>query len=89
LTHDPRAWLTFEDEVFSLKLDGSGEVQRIAHHHSRRFSPITPDSDNSVYWAEPHATVSRNGDRVLFGSNWEQDVEQEAGVDAYIIDLRK
>ncbi len=89
LTHDPRTWLTFEDEVFSLKLDGSGEVQRIAHHHSRRFSPTTPDSDNSVYWAEPHATVSRNGDRVLFGSNWEQDVEQEAGVDAYIIDLRK
>lgn len=88
LTDDSLSWLPFEDEIFALKLDGSGDVQRIAHHHSRRFSPTTPDSDNSNYWAEPHATFSRNGDRIIFASNWRQDVNLETSVDAYLIDLR-
>ena len=88
LTDDSLSWLPFEDEVFALKLDGSGEVQRIAHHHSRRFSPTTPDRDNSVYWAEPHATVSRTGGRILFGSNWREQVEIDSSVDTYVIDFR-
>lgn len=87
LTDDSLSWLPFEDEVFALKLDGSGDVQRIAHHHSRRFSPSTPDPDNSVYWAEPHATVSRNGDRIIFGSNWRQNMELQNSVDAYLVDF--
>ncbi len=88
LTDSPTTWLPFEDEIFALKLDGSEEVRRIAHHYSRRFSPATPDPDHSVYWAEPHATVSRNGDRILFGSNWLTDLSQVDSVDAYIVDLR-
>ena len=88
LTDDSLSWLPFEDEIFALKLDGSGEVQRIAHHHSRRFSPTTPDRDHSVYWAEPHATVSRKGGRILFGSNWREKVEEDSSVDAYIVDFR-
>ncbi|MBI5324942.1 MAG: T9SS type A sorting domain-containing protein [Ignavibacteriae bacterium] len=87
LTHDSLSWLPFEDEVFALKLDGSGEVQRIAHHHSRRFSQTTPDPDNSNYYAEPHATISRKGNRIIFGSNWEQNVEQSNSVDAYVCDF--
>jgi len=81
-------WLPFEDEVFALKMDGSGAVERYAHHHSRRFSPSTPDSDHSNYWAEPHATVSRQANRILFGSNWRQNVAAESSVDTYLIDLR-
>ncbi|MBI3950263.1 MAG: hypothetical protein HY314_07400 [Acidobacteria bacterium] len=88
LTDDSASWLPFEDEVFALKLDGSQQVQRIAHHHSRRYSPTTPDSDTSVYIAEPHATVSRNGDRILFGSNWRENVQLESSVDAYVVDFR-
>ncbi len=88
LTDDAKSWLPFEDEVFALKLDGSGEVERLAHHYSRRYSPTTPDSDRSVYWAEPHATVSRNADRIVFGSNWRERVSEEASVDAYVIDWR-
>jgi len=84
LTHDSIGWLSFEDEVFALKLDGSKQVQRIAHHHSRRFSPITPDPDNSVYWAEPHATVSRIGNRILWGSNWNYRVDLDSSVDSYV-----
>ncbi len=88
LTDDSLSWLPFEDEVFALKLDGSRNVQRIAHHHSKRYSPTTPDSDHSVYAAEPHATISRNGDRILFGSNWRLNVEQDTSVDTYIVDFR-
>ncbi len=89
LADSTASWLPFEDEIFAVKLDGSQQVQRLAHHHSRRFSPTTPDSDTSVYWAEPHATVSRKGDRILFGSNWRQGVEVVTNVDAYICDFRQ
>jgi hypothetical protein len=88
LTDDSLSWMPFEDEIFALKMDGSGEVQRIAHHHSRRFSPTTPNRDSSVYWAEPHATVDYNGGRILFGSNWRENIEIDSSVDSYIIDFR-
>jgi hypothetical protein len=88
LSDDSLSWLPYEDEIFALKLDGSGDVQRIAHHHSRRFSPETPDPDLSVYWAEPHATVSKNGERIVFGSNWRQQMAQDTSVDAYLVDMR-
>jgi hypothetical protein len=39
------------------------------------------------YWAEPHATVSRQGDRILFGSNWRQDVAVVTNVDAYVCEF--
>lgn len=87
LADDSTTWLPFEDEIFALKLDGSGAVQRIAHHHSRRFSPTTPDRDNSVYYAEPHATVNRDGSRIVFGSNWRMNVETDSSVDAYLVDI--
>lgn len=87
LTDDSLLWLPFEDEVFALKMDGSGDVQRFAHHHSRRFSPTTPNPDSSIYYAEPHATVNHNGTRILFGSNWKQNVEADTSIDAYICDV--
>lgn len=87
LSADSLSWLPFENEVFALKLDGSGEVQRIAHHHSRRFSSSTPDRDHSNYWAEPHATISRDGRRIIFGSNWSQDIASDSSVDAYVADF--
>ncbi|MDP1725879.1 MAG: T9SS type A sorting domain-containing protein [Bacteroidota bacterium] len=87
LIDDSLSWLPFEDEIFALKMDGSGDVQRYAHHHSKRYSVITPNSDSSVYFAEPHATVNKTGTYILFGSNWRYKVEQDSSVDAYLIDL--
>lgn len=87
LMHDSLTWLPFEDEIFALKLDGSGDVQRIAHHHSRRYTLTTPDPDNSIYWAEPHATVNQLGTKLLYGSNWGERVESDTSVDAYVVDL--
>lgn len=88
LTDSNADWLPFEDEVFALKMDGSGSVERYAHHHSRRYSPSHADSDNSIYIAEPHATVSRSGNRILFGSNWRTVIGEDFSVDAYLVDLR-
>lgn len=88
LTADSTNWLPFEMEVFALKLDGSRQVARIAHHHSRRFSPYTPDPDSSIYWAEPHATVSREGKRMLWGSNWEQNMPSDTSCDTYVCNFR-
>lgn len=81
-------WLPFADEIFALKLDGSafnaaGGVERYAHHYSRRYG-----SGDTIYLAEPHATVSVKGDRVVFASNWRQNIYSEASVDAYVLDLR-
>lgn len=87
LTDSISNWLPFEDEVFALKLDGSGDVQRFAHHHSRRYSPETPDPDNSNYFSEPHATVNKSGNKILFGSNWRQNIADLESVDTYLCDV--
>ncbi len=80
-------WEPFADEIFILNLDGSamnatGGVERLAHHHSRRYGV------EGVYAAEPHATVSRGGDRIIFGSNWREDIYDEKSINTYVLDLR-
>lgn len=88
LTDSIDNWLPFEDEIFLLNMDGSQRVQRLAHHRSRRFSPTTPDSYNSIAQAEPQAVISRNLDRVLFASNWRENVETMSSIDTYLVDTR-
>jgi hypothetical protein len=63
-------------EVFWLKLDGSGEVRRLAHHHSSR--------EEGGYFAEQHAVTNRDGTKILFASNWGGDEVNE-----YLIQLPK
>jgi len=89
LTTDKSSWLPFENEIFLLKMDGSQEVKRLMHHYSRRYTSLTPDSDHSIYWAEPHATISRKADRILWGSNWKENVDKVESVDSYIGELNK
>lgn len=63
-------------EIYALRMDGSNEVRRIAHHQSVR---------GTDYFAEPHATANRSFTKVLFGSNW----RQPAGtLNAYVVELR-
>ena len=49
-------------EIFWVKMDGSGQVRRVAHHHSSR--------ENGGYFAEQHAVSNRGGDKIIFASNW-------------------
>jgi Tol biopolymer transport system component len=53
-------WKPFMNEIFLLKVDGSA-VRRLATHRSRPFN---------VYNYQPRATISRDGRRVVFSSNY-------------------
>lgn len=48
-------------EIFAVRLDGSGTVNRFAHEHH---------SANRVYKREPHAVPNRDGSKVLWASDW-------------------
>ena len=50
----------FDNEIFQVATDGSGQVRRIAHHRS-----IYND-----YYDAPVATISKDGRLVSFSSNW-------------------
>jgi hypothetical protein len=63
---DPRDWLPFENEIFLLKLDGSGAVRRLAHHRNR---PSVFDPLQTPYWALSKPAISQDGSTVVFGSN--------------------
>lgn len=72
----------FRDEIFALKLDGSGEVRRIIQHRSQRFS--SGDYSYNNYWDQPNAAISKSGRYILFSSNWRQLGKPQ---DVYLIDL--
>ncbi len=72
----------FDDEIFAVKLDGSREVRRVAHHRSQRFS--VGDYSYNNYWDQPNAVPSRSGKYILFSSNWR---ELGAAEDVYLVDL--
>ncbi len=57
----PRAGTGGFDEIFALKLDGSGTVQRFAHAHQSKGVPYD--------WTTL-AVPSRDGTRVLWASDW-------------------
>ena len=48
-------------EIIALKLDGSGTVERFAHHRSTEV----------VYDAQVKAVVSPDGTKVMFVSDWD------------------
>ncbi len=54
----------FSDEIVAVKLDGSHQVERLAHMHTNA---------SGCYRCEAHPVPSPDGRRVLFASNWAQD----------------
>ncbi len=50
----------YNQEVFLAKLDTSPVIVRLAKHQS----------NPADYWAQPHATISRDASKVVWGSNW-------------------
>ena len=49
-----------DGEVYAIKLDGSGIVQRFAHEHSSSVN----------YDAEPKGAISPDGSKVMWNSDW-------------------
>jgi hypothetical protein len=68
-------WPPFRDELFAVRLDGSGSIERIANLHG------TNAGDTSA----PVCVPSPDGKRVIFASNWENGA---GAVQAYIADVR-
>ena len=55
-------WRLYTNELLQVKLDGSGVVNRLAHHRSQ-------PRDSYLYM--PKMTVSRDGSRILYASNFD------------------
>lgn len=76
----PQAFTWMDDQVFAVELKPDVQIIRLAHTHSK----VDPQHEHD-YWAEPHATVSRDFTRILFTSNWGRSGSGE--VDMYLIEL--
>lgn len=68
-------------EIFSLKLDGSGKIERF----SQSFFATLPVADIQ-YSRQAHAVPNRDGTQVLFASDW-GDASSSAVVHTYITEV--
>ena len=59
----PGGWVAYTNELLQIKLDGT-QVLRLAHHRSRPFQT------NTYNW-QPRMSTSRDGNRVVFNSNYD------------------
>jgi hypothetical protein len=64
------------NEVYAVKLDGSGTVERFAHTHN---------SKEPSYDATPMAVGSRDGSKVLWASDWQKG--NSAPIYAYVAQM--
>ena len=55
-----KGWAPFAREVIALRIDGSGEMRRIAQTRSAQHD----------YWNEAQASPSPDGSQVIWSSNW-------------------
>jgi hypothetical protein len=58
---NPDAVKTTPDRTFALKLDGSGTIEQFAQPNH---------SQNKAYDRQPHSVPNRDGQKVLFASDW-------------------
>lgn len=58
-------WRAWDDEILAIATDGSGTVQRFAHHQSI----VTTD-----FWTQPLLAADPTGRYVLFSTNWGQTI---------------
>jgi hypothetical protein len=64
-----------DQEILLVNANTGGAVCRVAHHRSA----VGPQG----YWAEPHASISPTGTRIIFGSDW----GGESRVETYVVEL--
>jgi hypothetical protein len=65
-----------DGEIYGVKLDGSLQVERYAHHRS----------NNIDYDSAPFPSASPDGKRVVFASNWGASTGRP--VQTYVVDVR-
>ena len=60
----------YKDEIYQLATDGSGNVRRLAHHHSLYKS----------YYDSPRGVSSTDGKYITFTSNWGDTLREDVFV---------
>ncbi|WP_191057630.1 hypothetical protein [Geminicoccus harenae] len=65
----------FYQEVVALRIDGSGEIRRIAHTHT----------GETGYFSEAHASPAPDGSKVIFASGWWN--KPSAPIASYIVEI--
>lgn len=65
-----------DNNVALVELKPAGSVYRLADHRTTRLT----------YWQEPHATISRDGLRVLYSCSWDNTTSSQAALE-YMIGL--
>jgi hypothetical protein len=70
----------FLGEIVAVKLDGSREVRRLAHTRCK----IGPG--RSAYPSETQASVSPDGTKIVFASNWRES--NGLPINSFVIDLK-
>jgi hypothetical protein len=82
--------VAFEKEIVKVYLDSRPEaphLERLANHRSDQAQVFADGScPLASYFAQAHATVSRDGTKVLWGSNW-NTVGPNCAAEAYVMDL--
>lgn len=68
------SWPWYTNKIFAVELKANPRVYPIAYTRAA----------GGGYWAEPHASVSRDFTRVIFNSNWGKSGED---IDSYIVHL--
>ncbi len=86
-----KPWIPLQGEIFRVYLDSRNtapHVERLAHHRSSIMTFASDGCTNpDLYWAQPHATVSPDGTKVLFGSNWHRVCDLTNPVDPFVLSL--
>ncbi|RAV13295.1 hypothetical protein [Paenibacillus contaminans] len=70
-------WEPYKNELVAVKLDGT-RVERIAHLHAN-------NREANGYWAQAQGSVSPDGLRVIYASNWDGDTNP---TQAFVVDFR-
>ena len=79
---DPKPAPALFSEIYLVDTDPDNvRVCRVAQHRS--FGKAAERGDYNPYFAEPHATISPSGTRILFGSDW----YDSGSVDTYVVEL--
>lgn len=71
--NDNNAWSPYHDEIVQIYLDSSiasPHINRLANSRSYQKYVSEDNCTMSNYWAQSHATLSRDGSKVFFGSTW-------------------
>jgi hypothetical protein len=70
-------WEVFTNELMQVRLSGSGEARRLAHHRSR------PSPDGYVW--TPRLSASRDGHMLAFTSNFGYGTQPNSNTNVYIV----